>query len=181
MAVFAESPEARCQLENEDVVGAAPTGDAPTTSEWSTVLLPTKVQLILEVSRYVVMNELCTWWTPVHFAFVYFSSYIRTDVIRRILENHFNIDTVFVMGVTDIDDKIIKRAKEVRTGPTGINPLAPGDTSNFELMIFKLISMTDILSICEIALRRMPQDPTDNQSKLLQVNGLLLSGQQAII
>ena len=33
---------------NEDVVGAAPTGDAPTTSEWSTILLHTKVRLILE-------------------------------------------------------------------------------------------------------------------------------------
>ena len=33
----------------EDVVGAAPTGDAPTTSEWSTILLHTKVRLILEV------------------------------------------------------------------------------------------------------------------------------------
>ena len=27
---------------SEDVVGAAPTGDAPTTSEWSSILLPTK-------------------------------------------------------------------------------------------------------------------------------------------
>ena len=33
-------------VENEDVVGAAPTGDAPTTSELSTILLPTKVRLI---------------------------------------------------------------------------------------------------------------------------------------
>ena len=32
--VFAQSNEARCYVENEDVVGAAPTGDAPTTSEW---------------------------------------------------------------------------------------------------------------------------------------------------
>ena len=46
-AVFAESLEARCQVENEDVVGAAPTGDAPTTSEWATISLPTKVQLII--------------------------------------------------------------------------------------------------------------------------------------
>ena len=46
-----ESLEARCQVENEDVVGAAPTGDAPTTSEWSTILLPSKVRLILEVLR----------------------------------------------------------------------------------------------------------------------------------
>ena len=38
-------------VENEDVVGAAPTGDAPTTSELSTMLLPTKVRLISEVLR----------------------------------------------------------------------------------------------------------------------------------
>ena len=44
--------EARCWVENEDVVGAAPTGAAPTTSEWSTILLPTKVWLTLEVWRY---------------------------------------------------------------------------------------------------------------------------------
>ena len=41
--VFAQSLEARCQVENEDVVGAAPTCDAPTTSEWSIIWLPTKV------------------------------------------------------------------------------------------------------------------------------------------
>ena len=36
--VFAHSIEARCKVENEDVVGAATTGDAPTTSEWLTML-----------------------------------------------------------------------------------------------------------------------------------------------
>ena len=46
---FAQSIEAMCSVENEDVVGAAPTGPAPTTSELSTILLPTKVRLILEV------------------------------------------------------------------------------------------------------------------------------------
>ena len=59
MAVFAESLEARCQVENEDVVGAAPTGDAPTTSEWSTVLLHTKARLILEILRQVYLSTLC--------------------------------------------------------------------------------------------------------------------------
>ena len=39
--VFAQTIEARCQVENEDVVGASRTGDAPTTSQWSTILLPT--------------------------------------------------------------------------------------------------------------------------------------------
>ena len=37
-------------VEIEDVVAAAPTGDATTTSEWSTILLSTKVLLILDVS-----------------------------------------------------------------------------------------------------------------------------------
>ena len=46
--IFDQSIEARCQVKNEDVVGAAPKVDAPTTSEWSTILLPAKVLLILE-------------------------------------------------------------------------------------------------------------------------------------
>ena len=33
------------EVENEDVVGAALAGDAPTTSEWSTILMPTEVHL----------------------------------------------------------------------------------------------------------------------------------------
>ena len=51
VVLFAQSIEARCLVKNEDVVGVAPTGDAPTTSEWSASLLPTKVRLILEVWR----------------------------------------------------------------------------------------------------------------------------------
>ena len=47
----AQSIEARCSVEDEDVVGAAPTGDAPTTSEKSAIILPAKVRLILEVWR----------------------------------------------------------------------------------------------------------------------------------
>ena len=50
--VFAQSIEARCQVGNEDVVGAAQTGDDPTASEWSTSLLPTVVPHMLEVRRY---------------------------------------------------------------------------------------------------------------------------------
>ena len=34
---FSQYIEAECKVENEDVVGAALTGDAPTTSEWSTI------------------------------------------------------------------------------------------------------------------------------------------------
>ena len=56
--VIAQSIEARCFVENEDVVGAAPPGDTPTTSEWSTTLLPTKVELILEVLQYLLPEHL---------------------------------------------------------------------------------------------------------------------------
>ena len=46
--VFAQ---ARCWVENGDVVESAPRGDAPTTSEWSAILSPTEVWIILEVWR----------------------------------------------------------------------------------------------------------------------------------
>lgn len=39
--------------------------------------------------------------------------YIVYDTIRRILENYFNIPVTFVMNITDIDDKIIKRSIEL--------------------------------------------------------------------
>ena len=61
--VFAHSIEARCEVESEDVVGAAPTGDAPTTSEWSTILLPSKVHLILGILQYSlsIISQHLTW------------------------------------------------------------------------------------------------------------------------
>ena len=49
--VFAQPIEARREVQDENVVGAAPTGAAPTTSEWTINLLPIKVHLILEIWR----------------------------------------------------------------------------------------------------------------------------------
>ena len=54
---FAQFIEAKCEVENEDVVGAAPRGDAPTTSEWSINVLPTELRPILEIWRYVSFIE----------------------------------------------------------------------------------------------------------------------------
>ena len=51
--ILAQSIKARCWVENEYVVRAAPTGDALTTSEWSTMLLPIEVRLILDVWLYM--------------------------------------------------------------------------------------------------------------------------------
>ncbi|XP_024883349.1 cysteine--tRNA ligase, mitochondrial [Temnothorax curvispinosus] len=40
------------------------------------------------------------------------TTYIKSDIIRRILSDYFNIDVLLVMGITDIDDKIIRRSIE---------------------------------------------------------------------
>ena len=40
-------------------------------------------------------------------------TYLTTDVMRRVMTQMFGIDVVLVMGITDIDDKIIRRANEV--------------------------------------------------------------------
>lgn len=39
-------------------------------------------------------------------------SYVRFDIIRRIMTQFFGINVVMVMVITDVDDKIIKRSKE---------------------------------------------------------------------
>ncbi|KAI0427320.1 cysteinyl-tRNA synthetase [Xylaria sp. FL1042] len=41
-------------------------------------------------------------------------NYVSTDIIRRILLHHFGFDVKFVMNFTDIDDKIILRARRQR-------------------------------------------------------------------
>uniref|UniRef100_A0A8C5M474 cysteine--tRNA ligase n=1 Tax=Leptobrachium leishanense TaxID=445787 RepID=A0A8C5M474_9ANUR len=48
------------------------------------------------------------------------SSYVRMDNIRRILTKVFGIDVVMVMVITDIDDKIIKRANEMNISPVAL-------------------------------------------------------------
>uniref|UniRef100_A0A8D3EDE2 Cysteine--tRNA ligase, cytoplasmic n=1 Tax=Scophthalmus maximus TaxID=52904 RepID=A0A8D3EDE2_SCOMX len=39
-------------------------------------------------------------------------SYISFDILRRILRDYFKYDVLYCMNVTDIDDKIIKRARQ---------------------------------------------------------------------
>lgn len=39
-------------------------------------------------------------------------SYMSFDILRRILRDYFGYDITYVMNITDIDDKIIKRARQ---------------------------------------------------------------------
>ncbi|CAH0719838.1 unnamed protein product, partial [Brenthis ino] len=41
--------------------------------------------------------------------------YVKLDIIQRILKSFFNIKLVTAMGITDIDDKIIKRGNETKS------------------------------------------------------------------
>lgn len=43
-------------------------------------------------------------------------TYIAFDVIRRVLSEYFNYDVIYTMNITDIDDKIIRRAAEREIG-----------------------------------------------------------------
>ncbi|XP_013397069.2 cysteine--tRNA ligase, cytoplasmic-like, partial [Lingula anatina] len=39
-------------------------------------------------------------------------SYISFDIMRRVIKDYFNYDVFYCMNITDIDDKIIKRARQ---------------------------------------------------------------------
>jgi len=54
-------------------------------------------------------------------------AYLTFDIVRRILEAHFNYKVFLVMNITDVDDKIIKRTVE-RLEAAG-QPVDPVDTT----------------------------------------------------
>ncbi|GFF63395.1 cysteine--tRNA ligase [Aspergillus lentulus] len=39
-------------------------------------------------------------------------NYVSTDIIRRIMRDYFHFDVKFIMNITDVDDKIILRARQ---------------------------------------------------------------------
>lgn len=48
------------------------------------------------------------------------SCYVKLDILQRILKSFFNIKLVTAMGITDIDDKIIKKGIETNTHFTAV-------------------------------------------------------------
>ncbi|OBZ70919.1 Cysteine--tRNA ligase, cytoplasmic [Grifola frondosa] len=55
-------------------------------------------------------------------------NYVTQDILRRIMTDYFGYDVHFVMNITDIDDKIIKRGREThliakfRSETTSLSP-----------------------------------------------------------
>eukprot|EP01136_Pigoraptor_vietnamica_P028741 Opistho-1_new@86541 len=48
------------------------------------------------------------------------SCYVRFDIVRRILQNYFRLPIVQVMGMTDVDDKILAKASALGVHPTEV-------------------------------------------------------------
>ena len=46
-----------------------------------------------------------------HVTSIYYRSYITFDILRRVFTDYFNYEVLYVMNITDIDDKIIRRAR----------------------------------------------------------------------
>lgn len=47
----------------------------------------------------------------INFCCCLYRSYICIDILRRVLQDYFGYPIHYVMNITDIDDKIIKRAR----------------------------------------------------------------------
>ena len=96
--VFVQSVEARYYGDNEDIV-EVPMGDAPTTSEWSTILLPSRVRLMLEVLWYIsyIWYVTCAVNSmPIDWRFLLISQNNFNDICSRCVECiHSNVCQTF--------------------------------------------------------------------------------------
>ena len=80
---------------NEDVVGAMPTGDAPNTPEWSAILLPTKVQLELEVWWYMRNNHI---WIQVMLCYLF--GFIQAFAWTNAAQTNHQLTTVWKFHIS---------------------------------------------------------------------------------
>uniref|UniRef100_K9ILB9 cysteine--tRNA ligase n=1 Tax=Desmodus rotundus TaxID=9430 RepID=K9ILB9_DESRO len=75
-------------------------------------------------------------------------SYVRFDIIRRILTRVFGCNIIMVMGITDIDDKIIKRAHEMKISPASLANLYEEDFKQ-DMAALKVLPPTVYLRVTE--------------------------------
>ncbi|XP_030057405.1 putative cysteine--tRNA ligase, mitochondrial isoform X2 [Microcaecilia unicolor] len=75
-------------------------------------------------------------------------SYIRFDIIRRILTKVFGYDVIMVMGITDIDEKIIKRANELNIPPVSLARIYEQDFKQ-DMAAMKVIPPTIYMRVTE--------------------------------
>lgn len=75
-------------------------------------------------------------------------SYVRFDIIRRILTRVFGCNIIMVMGITDVDDKIIKRANEMKISPASLANLYEEDFKQ-DMAALKVLPPTVYMRVTE--------------------------------
>ncbi|XP_039722204.1 putative cysteine--tRNA ligase, mitochondrial isoform X1 [Pteropus medius] len=75
-------------------------------------------------------------------------SYVRFDIIRRILTRVFGCNIIMVMGITDVDDKIIKKANEMNISPTSLASLYEEDFKQ-DMAALKVLPPTVYMRVTE--------------------------------
>jgi len=70
--------------------------------------------------------------------YIFYSCYVRLDIIRRVLKKWFNLSPVFAMGITDIDDKIVKKCLEQKVSSSELS-------KKYELEFFRDMKMLNVL------------------------------------
>lgn len=77
-------------------------------------------------------------------------AYISFDIVRRVLASYFNYDVLYIMNITDIDDKIIKRARQnhlydaFKRDPHALNKVINDVTSALTWYEAKCAAETDV-------------------------------------
>ncbi|NXK54815.1 SYCM protein, partial [Chauna torquata] len=75
-------------------------------------------------------------------------SYVRFDIIRRIMTRFFETEVIMVMGITDIDDKIIKRANEMNISPVALARIYEEDFKQ-DMAALKVLPPTVYMRVTE--------------------------------
>ncbi|XP_061233752.1 probable cysteine--tRNA ligase, mitochondrial isoform X2 [Neopsephotus bourkii] len=75
-------------------------------------------------------------------------SYVKFDIIRRIMTKYFGIEVIMVMGITDIDDKIIKRANEMNMSPVALARIYEEDFKQ-DMAALKVLPPTVYMRVTE--------------------------------
>ncbi|KAL8997808.1 MAG: hypothetical protein Q9169_002978 [Polycauliona sp. 2 TL-2023] len=100
-------------------------------------------------------------------------NYVSTDIIRRIMRDYFKFDVKFVMNVTDVDDKIILRARQHHLFDEFIDPKRRRGTATVEQASFAAFE-----SYLAKNLKSIPQNtsPKDLSSHIDQYYGDVING-----
>ncbi|KAM5181856.1 putative cysteine--tRNA ligase, mitochondrial [Mantella aurantiaca] len=75
-------------------------------------------------------------------------SYVRFDIIRRIMTQFFGINVVMVMVITDVDDKIIRRSKELNMSTVSL-ARAYEQEFKHDMMALKVLPPTIYMRVTE--------------------------------